>query len=777
MLREQKTRVHKNGCKCENKSHLFSVSPDYVYIFVSSPSVSEHAFEFIQDRRKCVFFNNYPCRDIVKRLGPKEDRNLIMIVNCKIDDQEITLQTSKDLEMLFITNCGVDYFPQMGNIETLTYLDMTFNSLLTIPTDIGTLSALRVLRLCGNQLTSIPDEIADLHFLQVLDLSQNSISHLPKKICSIRSLIHLNCNANFLVKLPSNISDLEHLEGLFLTNNMLTTLPKNVSLLKRLQRLKLDGNRFEYIPFYVFECTSLREVNFAYNLICGIIPENFCRLINLEVLCLEFNKFTHLPGKLASLAKLRYLNTRGNPIEKVPDVFFTQCKELRLINFGACALTSVPPELGECKHLRVLDLANNKISELPPDGSAFKDLNSLLLSNNGLNKLPEWIGNLENLISINLAGNKLVSLPESFRRVAATSRVLDLSHNEFESIPDCVFSEKSHLIYLSINFNPLLHAPVMINKLKLLTHLSISNCPYIYEIPEEIGDIPKLHALRLCSNSLSSLPRSLHLLDTLQYLDLSDNKFSRFPIVVCFLTHLKVLLFNGCCRICTFTEPDPPGWFERTDLIDPEASMDKLGKEYIEGTDNRADEDLDSITLDEALEAEEQAMKIPQLKPEEFAKLLYKRRALRIPKLICRLKFLVHLSLRANGLYHLPDVFNRLKYLERLYLNDNHLRAIPRSITACASLTHLDLRNNKLTELNTDLHRLPRLRYFHLGNNNFPTCLREIVNNSSIQGLFKYLDAEDRNSRKFVLQTIYTKYCYLNLLSRNNLVNLATAIS
>uniref|UniRef100_A0A5K3EJS9 Death domain-containing protein n=1 Tax=Mesocestoides corti TaxID=53468 RepID=A0A5K3EJS9_MESCO len=718
--------------------------------------ITKDAFCVIQNRQICRFFKKLPTQEIIEKLKLLKKGNVIVITRCRLDKHNFFIKVFDKLQMLVITDCKMDFLPSVNDTRFLTYLDLSFNCISNLPSDIGLLSKLRVLKLAGNRITNVPREVAGLELLQVLDLSNNMISYFPSDVCLMHSLKYLDCSSNSLSKLPNTISTLPRLEVLFLTNNKLTCLPKNFSLLKELKRLKLGSNRFEHVPFCVFECSALKEFVFTYNQASGVVPDNFCRLTDLEILCLAFNKFTKLPGKLSSLSKLKFLNIRGNRIENIPEAIITKCKKLTVLNCSSCSLNRVPEALGLGEKLCVLDLSNNALEQLPSEGRELKSLTALFVAHNGISVLPDWICGSHNIIAISLRNNKLQHLPEKFNKVAENLRVIDLSHNFFERVSTSLLPVNSKLMYFLMDYNPLLHLPSEIRNLKFLTHLSISNCPCIHELPEEIGELSKLRVLRLSSNSLSSLPRSLYCLTNLHYLDLSDNKFSRFPVVVCFITHLKVLLYNNCCQICTYAYPDPEGWFDRTSLIDPGASMDKLGKDYLEEIEAPIDDEK-SISLDEALAAEEEAKKVPQIKPEEIAKLVYRREANKIPSLLCRLKFLVHLSMQQNGLYFFPDIFNKLKRLKRLYLNDNNLRKIPKSLASCKTLNHISLANNKLTEINTDIHRLPNLTQLDLDGNKFPTGLSEVIKHSTLKGLCAYLEADSRNT-SYILRCMCEKF-------------------
>jgi Leucine-rich repeat (LRR) protein len=61
----------------------------------------------------------------------------------------------------------------MGNLTSLTFLDLPGNQLTAVPESTGNLTALTSLDLSGNQLTAIPESIGNLTALTSLDLRSN----------------------------------------------------------------------------------------------------------------------------------------------------------------------------------------------------------------------------------------------------------------------------------------------------------------------------------------------------------------------------------------------------------------------------------------------------------------------------------------------------------------------------------------------------------------------------------------------------------------------------
>lgn len=70
----------------------------------------------------------------------------------------------------------------------------------------------------------LPPEIGCLNNLEYLDLSFNKMRNLPDEISSLNLLISLKVASNKLIDLPLRLSDLQRLENLDLSNNRLTSL-------------------------------------------------------------------------------------------------------------------------------------------------------------------------------------------------------------------------------------------------------------------------------------------------------------------------------------------------------------------------------------------------------------------------------------------------------------------------------------------------------------------------------------------------------------------------
>jgi len=172
---------------------------------------------------------------------------------------------------------------QIGQLSSLTTLDLSDNQLTRLPEQIGQLSSLTSLNLWSNELTSLPKQIVQLSSLTSLDLGGNGLTSLPKQIGQLSSLTELYLGGNQLTSLPKQIGQLSSLTTLVLSRNNLTSLPEQIGQLSSLTTLDLEDNKLKSLPKQIGQLSSLKELD------------------------LRENKLTSLPnqiGQLSSLTKL-----------------------------------------------------------------------------------------------------------------------------------------------------------------------------------------------------------------------------------------------------------------------------------------------------------------------------------------------------------------------------------------------------------------------------------------------------------------------------------------
>ncbi|KAA8527650.1 hypothetical protein F0562_034955 [Nyssa sinensis] len=110
--------------------------------------------------------------------------------------------------------------------------------------EISRLKCLTKLSVCHFSIRYLPPEIGCLENLEYLDLSFNKMRSLPTEITYLTALISLKVMNNKLVELPSGLSSLQRLENLDLSNNRLTSLGcLELGSMHNLQKLNLQYNK------------------------------------------------------------------------------------------------------------------------------------------------------------------------------------------------------------------------------------------------------------------------------------------------------------------------------------------------------------------------------------------------------------------------------------------------------------------------------------------------------------------------------------------------------
>ncbi|MFA6916723.1 MAG: leucine-rich repeat domain-containing protein [Parachlamydiales bacterium] len=158
-----------------------------------------------------------------------------------------------------------------------------------------------------------------------------------------------------------------------------------------------------------------------------------------------------LPPALEDYKETYLLDLRTNYLVDLPEYLesFTELVSLELENN---AFKHIPAVVFKLSKLDYLGMNENDLREIPDEISNLKELTVLFLEDNNITKVTESIGDLEKLININLSVNKLSTLPESINKLPLEE--LRLNHNNFTSVPECLFSLPS-TCYIDFCDNPL----------------------------------------------------------------------------------------------------------------------------------------------------------------------------------------------------------------------------------------------------------------------------------------------------------------------------------
>ena len=255
-------------------------------------------------------------------------------------------------------------------LKRLCILELTGNSLKTIPSEISNLTSLHNLILDENMLTALPESLTNLNSLEQLDLTVNKLTMLPEDFGNLRNLTVLNLSNNFLVRLPDSFSALTLITTLDLSDNKLECLPDNCQFGATLEYLYVERNELISLPKWINNLPVCEKMSFRGNAICGTpFTEEFGENNqNIRLLDLTGNNIEELPQTIGELLQLKVLKLgsmlkeiersnfqNGNWIKVIPESF-VQLSSLTQLHFDENHLMTLPDSVGELRSLTFLNL-------------------------------------------------------------------------------------------------------------------------------------------------------------------------------------------------------------------------------------------------------------------------------------------------------------------------------------------------------------------------------------------------------------------------------------
>lgn len=167
--------------------------------------------------------------------------------------------------------------------------------------------------------------------------------------------------------------------------------------------------------------------------------------------------------------------------------------------------TSLDEALKNPEDVYRLNLSNQDLHLSDSIWSKFPNLKYLSFKNDHLKQIPAGIGSLKNLEVLDLSGNDFRALPSTFINLT--------------NLQELYLNDESH-------FNFKKSIPIL-SALPNLKFLHVEN-DGLKSLPKNISQISHLESLYLNNNQFRQVPIELKGLETLQYIDLHDNKF-RLP--------------------------------------------------------------------------------------------------------------------------------------------------------------------------------------------------------------------------------------------------------
>ena len=324
--------------------------------------------------------------------------------------------------------------------------------------------------------------------------------------------------------------------------------------------------------------------------------------------------------------------------------------------------------------------------------------------------------NFLSLANLGLTSEDLLELIPLIKEKLPNIKRLDLSNNNFTSLPDSI------------------------GDFIQLEELDASN-NQLEKLPKSIGDLSALKKLNLANNSLKRLPTSIRKItsvgmsSSLKRLDLTNNDLKRIPWNLGDDMRFGGLILDNNSNLLPVSRA-----LEASTHILPTVVLNILIKHELTKRRIKAHKmgGVHEFEIEERISAAEKGHINSTYKYLDLSglNLTNEKVAQLIPR-IAKISDLKSLDLSSNNLTELDENIGMLtQLLEELHLGNNAFKILPESIGNLRNLGYLGLSVNGFISLPESIRNLSSLRVLALDNNiriNLTECLRDLSNSISIR--------------------------------------------
>ncbi|PVH48306.1 hypothetical protein PAHAL_4G304600 [Panicum hallii] len=428
--------------------------------------------------------------------------------------------------------------PRLGNLTRLQYLNLSDSLMITVNNFhwVSKLTSLRYLDLSWLYLATASDWLQALNMLPLLQELHLNDASLPAT--NLNCLPQVNFTTIKILDLKSN-------------SNMNSSLPSWIWNLSSLSELDLSSCGLSgRIPDELGKLTSLRFLSLADNKLKGGIPgsaSSFCNLVHIDLSgnLLSGNITEIVKGLLPCMNRLQILKLANNKLKGYLSGWLEQMASLRILDLSKNSLSGdVPASMGKLSNLTHLDISFNsfggKLSEV--HFVNLSRLDTLILSSNSF-KIAMKEGWVPPFQLRELGMHACLVGPQFPTWLQSQSRIemIDLGCAGISDVlPGWIWNFSSSVTSLNISTNNITGMlPASLEQLKMLTSLNLR----YNRLEGSIPDLPtSVQLLDLSYNHLSgSLPHSFGG-NELYYLLLSNNSLiGAIPEDLCNMVLMEVI--------------------------------------------------------------------------------------------------------------------------------------------------------------------------------------------------------------------------------------------
>ncbi|MCX6051144.1 MAG: GNAT family N-acetyltransferase [Campylobacterales bacterium] len=259
-------------------------------------------------------------------------------------------------------------------LSHLSILDIRRNSFEVLPEVLGSL-ALRFLNASGNKLSDV-SILSKCQQIRVLDLSANALKEI--QFSFLPELRSINLSSNFLKDIGAFLPSLANAVRVNLNNNLIENIPTSIGSLTALEEIEMIDNRLKTIDEAFFKL-KVTNVNLSSN---RLVSLHLHTLESLEVLTLDENPFKSVTFSKNFAPLLKEFSCDSCSLE---EFLLPPSASLEVLCYSSNSIVEVPKEISCYTQLQELDIDANKITDLPDTLANIATLQTLYAKGNPLN--------------------------------------------------------------------------------------------------------------------------------------------------------------------------------------------------------------------------------------------------------------------------------------------------------------------------------------------------------------------------------------------------------
>jgi len=270
------------------------------------------------------------------------------------------------------------------------------------------------------------------------------------------------------------------------------------------------------------------------------IPIEYKDLVDITSLQLQYNRIKSLPKWINNYRRLKSIRLSFNERVEFPP----QISELNILNWIClhdCALEEIPRNIFNIKNLKYINLGNNYIKQIPDDVSKLKHLEEIILQGNHLEKISEEFFELKKLKRLNLGSSFSSELLTKLSKLTSLERLELTVPNNYKTFD--FLKPLTNLKYLRIR-GGINEIPESISCLNSLEELDLTDNK-IQELPDWLFDLVQLKDLHFGKNNLKYISNRISELTNLWRILLYKNQISHIPDFIRYMPNLTTVCLKS----------------------------------------------------------------------------------------------------------------------------------------------------------------------------------------------------------------------------------------